>query len=511
VLIAVALTVGPAPAGADGELRVGLPRLPASLDPAAATTGTDRVVFRLVFEGLVRAGEHGAFEPALAARWGVSRDGLTWTFRLRPDARFHDGSPVTPRLVAASLARHLAPLPSDHPFSRGPLPVWAQVFRGPHAVVRGIRVEEPGAVQVHLRHPFSPLLAVLAEPALAIVLPQSDAEVPFLGTGPYRVVERSPGRVGLAAAPGEAPRAARIGLHEVGDDATGIGALRPGGSLDLYFPRNPPAWAGLGLQVLSGPTWRIGGLALRSDEGLLASRTVRRAVLAALDPRLVDPALGSWAEPRWTLAPPGAWEAATARRPPHDPALARRLVAEARLADPVLTLLAPESPSGPDLARLVEAIRISLAVAGLTVRVRTEAADAYERALRHGETEMALAETAFELNDPHFVFRPLLASDAATRGTGTNVAFFRNPVVDALLLRGSQVTFRPERSRIYQRVQGLVAEEAPYIPLYARREWAIARPSVRGFRLEPDGGHRLDRVWVEAPAGDLPGPPPPGR
>jgi peptide/nickel transport system substrate-binding protein len=251
--------------------------------------------------------------------------------------------------------------------------------------------------------------------------------------------------------------------------------------------------------VLSGPTGRIGGLALRSDEGRLADRTVRQAVQAALDPKLIDPALGAWAEPRWALGLPGAWGSSPARRPPHDPALARRLVTQAGLADSVLRLLVPESGSGPDVSRLVEAIRISLAVAGLTVRVRTEPADAYERALRHAEADMALAEAASEISDPHFVFRPLLASDAATRGSGTNVAFYRSPAIDALLLRGSQVAFRPERSRIYQRIQALVAEEAPYIPLYVRREWALARPAVRGLRLEPDGGHRLERVWVEAP------------
>jgi peptide/nickel transport system substrate-binding protein len=498
-LITAALIIGPAPAGADGELRVGLPHLPAILDPASAATASDRIVFPLVFESMIRAGEHADFEPSLAARWSVSRDGLTWTFRLRPDARFHDGSPVTPRLVAASLARHLAPLPADHPMAKAPLPAWAQVFRGPGAVVREIRVEEPGAVQVHLKHPFSPLLAVLAQPALAIGLPQNDAEVPFLGTGPYRVVERLPGRLVLETVSGDAPRAARIRFLEVGDDATGIGGLRPGGSLDLYFPRNPPAWAGLGLQVLAGPTRRVGGLALRSDEGRLSDRALRRAVQAALDPKLVDPTLGPWAEPRWTLMPPAAGSASPARRPPHDPALARRLVTQAALADPVLRLLVPDSRSGPDVSRLVEAVRISLAVAGLTVRVRTEAADAYERALRNAETELALAEAAWEVSDPHFALWPLLASAAATRGSGTNVAFFRSPTMDALLLRGSQVAFRPERARVYQRIQALVAEEVPYIPLYARREWALARPAVRGLRLEPDGGHRLERVWVEGP------------
>jgi peptide/nickel transport system substrate-binding protein len=253
----------------------------------------------------------------------------------------------------------------------------------------------------------------------------------------------------------------------------------------------------------------VGGLALRSDEGLLANRTVRQAVLASLDPALLRPALGSWAEPWSTLVPPGAWAAREAPRPDHDPARARRLLAEARAASATLTLLVPESPSGPDLARLVEAIRISLAVAGLTVRARTESGDAYERALRRGEAEAALGETAFEIDDPHFTLKPLVASDAATRGTATNVAFYRSPAIDGLLLRASQLAFRPERLRLYQRLQVQLVEELPYIPLYARREWVVARPAVRGLRLEPDGRHRLDRVWVEVPVEAPPGLAPP--
>jgi ABC-type transport system substrate-binding protein len=495
---------------AAGELRVGLLRLPVSLDPASIAVGPGRIVFRQVFEGLVRIGESGDLEPGLAARWSVSRDGLVWTFRLRPDARFHDGSPVTPRLVVQSLARHLTPLPPDQPLARTPPRAWAQVFRGPAAVVREVRVEEPGAVQIHLRDPFSPLLAALAHPGLAIVLPQNDAGVPFLGTGPYRVVERTPGRLTLVAVPSPAPpRVPRLVFHEVGDDATGIGGLRPGGPLDVYFPESPPAWAGVGLQVLSAPAWRVGGLALRSGEGLFASRTLRQAVVAALDPELIHPALGAWADPWSTLVPPGAWGVRETPRPPHDPARARRLVTEARAAGATLTLLVPESLSGPDLPRLAEAIRISLAVAGLTVRVRTEPGDVYERALRHGEAESALGETVVEIDDPHFTLRPLLATDAATRATATNVAFYRNPAVDGVLLRASQLAFRPERLRLYQRLQAQLAEEAPYVPLYARRQWVLARPTVRGLRLELDGEHRLDRVWVQGAVEASPIAPPP--
>jgi ABC-type transport system substrate-binding protein len=73
-----------------------------------------------------------------------------------------------------------------------------------------------------------------------------------------------------------------------------------------------------------------------------------------------------------------------------------------------------------------------------------------------------------------------------------------------MLARASQLGYRPERLRIYQRLQGLLAEELPYVPLYVRLQWVVARPGVHGVRLDPGGLHRLERMGVDPP----PAPPP---
>ncbi len=489
------------------EVRIGLPRLPAAWDPALATRGPELMVLREAFEGLVEFGDRGDIEPALATQWSVSRDGLTWTFRLRPDVQFHNGVPLTPDVVVASLARHLAP---DEAALRGD-PDRAQTWRGAASLVREIRRGQPGTVQVVLAQAFSPLLALLAHPAFAIALPQSDPDVPFSGTGPFRVAQRTPRRVVLEAAPvsrGEPSRPTRLIVDEIGEDALGLAALGPYGALHVYFPQAPPAWGGLGLQVLSAPTWRVGLLALRSQDGLLARKPVRQAVAAALDPALMAPAVGRTARLLKSYLPPGAWAARDAGLPAYDPTRARRLLAEAQAGGASLTLLARDAADGPDGAALQDAVRLSLAVAGLKVEVRREADEAYLAALRQGEGDLALLEAALEVNDPHFFFRPLLAWDAAGTGSTTNLAFFRSPVADSLLSRASQIGFRPERLRLYQRLQAHLAEELPYLPLYVRLQWALARPGVRDFRLDPGGRHRLERIWVEPPPEAAPPPVP---
>jgi ABC-type transport system substrate-binding protein len=203
--------------------------------------------------------------------------------------------------------------------------------------------------------------------------------------------------------------------------------------------------------------------------------------------------------------PPGAWAVRDPGPPVFDPTRARRLLAQVAPADPALTLLASDQVSGPEATGIADAIRLSLGAVGFRVQVRLEAPDAAETAARQGAAELTLHEETLEVNDPDIFLRRLLATDGATPGSATNVAFLRSPLVDGMLSRAGQLGFRPERFRIYQRLQGLLGEEWPYVPLYARLQWLVARPEVRGLELDPGGLHRLERMWLEPP----PAPPPP--
>jgi ABC-type transport system substrate-binding protein len=113
---------------------------------------------------------------------------------------------------------------------------------------------------------------------------------------------------------------------------------------------------------------------------------------------------------------------------------------------------------------------------------------------------MALLEARAEAGDPHFLLYPLSASEGAVKGAAaSNFSFYRNPRLDDLLIRASQLSFRPERQRLYIRSQAMLAEELPWIPIYVRLHWAVARPEVRNLRLHPSGNPRLDRVTVDSP------------
>jgi peptide/nickel transport system substrate-binding protein len=79
--------------------------IPTKLDPVWSQARTDQLVLAQIVEGLVRNSRESTIEPAVADKWTVSDDGLTYTFHLRPGVKFHNGAPVTPEDVIASLTR----------------------------------------------------------------------------------------------------------------------------------------------------------------------------------------------------------------------------------------------------------------------------------------------------------------------------------------------------------------------------------------------------------------------
>ncbi|HEU5320369.1 MAG TPA: hypothetical protein VFX28_06185, partial [Methylomirabilota bacterium] len=166
------------------------------------------------------------------------------------------------------------------------------------------------------------------------------------------------------------------------------------------------------------------------------------------------------------------------------------------------TLIAPSETAPVNVTRLAETLQQMLGASDIPVLLRLEPADVVRAALQGGEHEMALVEAPVTGGDPHLLLFPLSTSEGAIRGAkALNYSFYRNPRLDDTLVRASQLSFRVERAKLYQRAQALLASELPWIPIYVRLEWGVARPEVRNLRLHPSGFHRLSGVTLEAPGG----------
>ena len=494
----VAALATPVSAGAQGALlRVGLPSIPAVLDPATALDGAVPLIARQVFETLVQYREGSSdVEPGLATSWTVSRDGLQWTFRIRDGVRFHDGTPLTARHVAESLDRIIVPA---HPLAPSPNPAGPRLLRGSPGVVKEILTPDQRTVQINLLLPYAPLLTVLAHPVFSVAHSGTGA-MRWIGTGPYSVSEVSPGRITLDANPSywaAPPRSARIAFLEAGDSGRAQADLDSRG-LDLLIPAGAPSRM---QGALSVPGWRIGYLAMQTEKEPFKRKKVRQAIAAALSPAAITTSVEPLAALLGSFLPRGVW--AWSEVQPlvlGDAVAAKRLLGEAGVGQGFTASMMVDAGAGPEIVRAADTIRVALGAASVTVSVRAEPPDAALAAMQSGGHDLALTEASAEAGDPHLLLYPLSTSEGAVRGpTATNFAFYRNARLDDLLIRASQIAFRPERLRVYARAQAFLAEEIPWVPLYVRLHWAVARPEVRNFRLHPSGFHRFDRAWVEAP------------
>ena len=146
----------------------------------------DRDLVALIFNGLTVTDEHGQIMPDLADTWDISADGLSYTFHLRKDVRWHDGEPFTADDVVFTMDILRAP---DFPGQSELAELW-----------RTVKVEriDPYTVRFTLSEPFAPFLsyttigllpAHLLKGVQAKLLPDHPFNMHPVGTGPFKVSE----------------------------------------------------------------------------------------------------------------------------------------------------------------------------------------------------------------------------------------------------------------------------------------------------------------------------------
>src|SRR5262245_51110419 len=182
VVAAIALALLSGAAHAQTTLRIGLAEDPDILDPTLARTYVGRIVFSSLCDKLFDIDEKLNVVPQLATSHETSPDGLTVTIKLRQGVKFHDGEAFDAAAAKYSLERHLNMKGS---------------FRKPEiASVDSIEVADPSTLKLHLKVPFSPLLAQLTDRAGMMVSPKAaEAAGDKFGlkpvcAGPYKFVER---------------------------------------------------------------------------------------------------------------------------------------------------------------------------------------------------------------------------------------------------------------------------------------------------------------------------------
>jgi peptide/nickel transport system substrate-binding protein len=367
LLLAVLPMSMTAHAQAPNRVTIGMQLEPPILDPTASPAAAiSEILYGNVFEGLVQFGADGSVVPKLAASWDVSADGLSYTFHLQHEVRFHDGSVFDAAVAKFSLDRARAPGAVNPQKSR-------------LEKIRAIEIIDPLTVRVLLSQRSGGLMQSLAWGAFVMVSPQSAATnaVRPIGTGPFRfsgwrrgdslTLTRAAHYWGTPAALGEA-------TFKFISDPTAAYAALMAGDVDAYAnypaPESFPQFsADRRFAVFAGATQMKTVLALNHRVPPLGNLLVRRAISYALDRQaIIDGAMFGYGTPIGSHFPPRdpAYVDLTGVYP-HDVAKARALLAEAGYPRGFsLTLKLPP----PSYARRGgEIVAAQLAQVGIRVRI----------------------------------------------------------------------------------------------------------------------------------------------
>ncbi len=486
------------------ELTYGLTLAPTGIDPHLNASVELGIPLTSVYDTLIfQTPDSGEFVPGLASEWSISPDGLIYSFTLREDVVFHDGTRFDADAVKANIDYVTNP---EHRSQK------AVSMLGP---LETVEVRSPYEVAFHLDRPYAPLLDSLSQVYLGIASPSAleawgpvDYQFHQVGTGPFRFVEYLPNdRLVLERNPDyawapeiyrqDAPGIDRITFRFFEDPATRALALE-GGQVDVIgelphheadrlaelseFNIDPVLIPGQPLQFI-----------FNTERAPTDDAGVRQALVLGVDrSRIVETVFGGnspVAVGPLSASPFGF--AAEAAFPEYDPDLAAELLEAAGWDLPEdggtrrkanvelkLDLVVPPWGSNPDVGQLVESAWEQLG-ADVTLTVAPGFGPLNE-ARAEGEYS-AIGMNTFG-TDPELL-RPFYDSDGFFNWSG-----YRNPELDALLESAAESFASPDqREQIYEEFAEQVRDQWLILPIRDYVNLVGTSQRVEGLHFSPQG------------------------
>jgi peptide/nickel transport system substrate-binding protein len=510
-----------------------------AVSPLAARTQADRDLVALVFSGLVARGPDGTLVPDLATHWTADPSGTSWTFSLRPDARWQDGEPVTADDVVYTVG-----VLRDPTYTGPGAGSWSEVTA---------TAVDARTVRFDLATPLGGFLELATQPIapahlLGDVPVDALADDPFgrapVGSGPFVLTELDDDHAVLEPAasvklgdpgPEESPvvipsdplatttptkrpaipEPALSGMEfRFFDDAAALTKAFAAGDLDAASGFAPAAAADLAAGSTSARELRYPGttlttviLNLRPSHPELRDPAVRLGLLQALDrTAIVDDAFGSRATVAEAPIPPTSWA--------FDPTASAPVATDTKAAAAALTkagwkkvdehwrppgakepstleILSPGATLNPALHAVAAKVAADWSAFGLSATVvEADPATPMTERLQKGDFTAAVVDISIG-HDPDLY--PLLASSQTQTG-GLNVSGVQDAALDALLAAARQPGTDEARKAAYTALQTQLATGRYLLPIAFADEVVVARDTLENAVVQPvsDGS---DRFW----------------
>ena len=480
---------------------------PPHIDPQRMADFGSFTVTSQIYSTLTILDEKLQIVPYAAEKWTVSKDGLTWTFKLRDNLVFHNGRKADANDVKYSLSRLASP-DSRSPSSfllLSDVVGFEAVNKQGEKELSGVRVVDPLTVEIRLQSPPKGDLATrLSHISMAIIAKeaveaggQNWAETQPVGTGPWKLKEwahRS--KVVYDAFPqyfGGKPKVDRLEMPIVPEAATQL-AMYQNGELDVVlvplgdYPRlkADPRW---GKEMKVWDRTQVQFLALNQRVyAPFKDVRVRQAFAQAIDKqKVINQVFHGLYIPAAGMLPPGIpGYDAQLKALPYDPARAKQLLAEAGFPDgkglPPLPMAV--NPVTGDYRMMAEPVAAMLKdTLGVSIEVQIQEFASFTQAMnrRDALASFMTGWSASTLDAAYFHELWLYGKSPLNRVNYESAAF------DKLIEQANGAPDRAQRIGFIKQADELIIKDVPLIPVMYTRFVYLVSPKVKGLEMVPLG------------------------
>lgn len=472
-----------------------------TLDPYDANDTLSQAVAKSFYQGLFGFDKDMKLINVLAERYDVSKDGLSWTIKLKSGIKFQDGTDFNAEAVKVNLDRASNP---DNHLKR------YNLFKS----IATTEVVDPTTVKITLKQPFSAFVNTLASPAAAMISPTAlkkyGKDIAFhpVGTGPFVLETWNPTDfVKVKKFDGYwkkgYPKLDTLTWRPVVDNNTRAAMLQTG-EANLAFPV-PYEQAKLleknsKLDLVVSPSIMQRYLSINVTQKPFDNVKVREALNYAISrDALVKVAFAGYATPASGVVPPAIQYSQSYPAAQYNPAKARELLKEAGFPNGFTTTLW-SSHNHTTAQKVLQFAQQQLAQVGIKATVT--AMDAGQRSAEvegkgQKESGVRLFYTGWSAStgEANWALTPLFATQSWPP-TIFNTAFYSNTKVDNDLADALKTTDSSRKAALYKDAQDQIWQDKPWVPLVVEKLVSAKTKSLSGFYVMPDTSFSLSLIHI---------------
>lgn len=463
------------------------------LDPHGTSANTSFRVTYMLYDRLVTYdGTTTDVIPQLAEKWEISDDGLTYTFHMNEEAKFHDGTPVTAEAVKYSYTRAMDVGKSA-----------AGQFKN---VINkdSFEVVDEHTIKITLEKPFAPFLKTLGTVFANIVNPKladnhgSDLGETYIadkemGSGPYILESWDRGQKLVLKANedywGTMPTLKTVNILIVNEPSTAR-LMMEKGEVDLidYTMISPDVLNQMdgknGVTIVNSPGYQIDDIAINTENEYLKEPKVRKALAHAVNyDSIINDILLGGAKRIGGIVPEGMFGYnADITLYDFDLEKSKALLKEAGYEKgfPLEIAISENNEVRKNIAVMMQS---DFKKIGIDLQIKTLAWPTFLDLVTTGKHQLALAAWTPDYADPDYNL--WYFAHSSSKGPGFNLAFYENSKVDQLLEEARATVDEAVRDKNYQEIQQIMSDEVPYIFPAQRTVQAPIKDWVKGYEINP--------------------------